>query len=257
MNVDLVLFSSFFFLFGLSIGSFLLVLADRIPRNEGFTTGGSYCEYCHHGLSSLDLIPVISFLFLRGKCRYCKKKISWYYPGSELLTGSLFVITYVTIGTTSFPTLLFSIFIVSCLIVIFFADLQSGIIPDKIVYPAIVVIALFQLITQFLLFPLYMYSAIGAGGFFLLLFLLTKGKGMGFGDVKFAVLMGLVLGFPGIVYSLYIAFLTGATLSLILILWKQKTLKSTIPFGPFLVFATLIVLLFPQVVEAIVKVALP
>lgn len=257
MNVDLVLFSSFFFLFGLSIGSFLLVLADRIPRNEGIITGRSHCDYCHHPLSPLDLVPLFSFLLIGGKCRYCKKKLSRYYPVSEASTGILFVITYIAVGSVSIPFLIFSLFIVSCLIVIFFSDIQYGIIPDKIVYPALIITLLFQFADNFTQMPSYIFSSAGAGLFFLALFLITKGKGMGFGDVKFATLMGLVLGFPGIVYSLYIAFLTGAAVSLILILWKQKTLKSTIPFGPFLVFATLVVFLFPQVIEAIVKVVLP
>lgn len=245
------------FLLGLSIGSFLNVLADRFPRDEGVITTRSHCDYCHHTLSPFDLIPVVSFFYLRGKCRYCKKKLSWYYPGGELLTGSLFVITYLVVGTTSFPTLFFSLFIVSALIVIFFSDIKYSIIPDKIVYPAFVSTVLFQLLVNFHMISQYVFSATGAGLFFLALFLVTKGKGMGFGDVKFAVLMGLILGFPGIVYSLYIAFLTGAAVSLILILWKQKTLKSTIPFGPFLVFATLLVFLFPQAIEAVVRMVLP
>lgn len=245
------------FLLGLSVGSFLNVLADRLPHDEGVITGRSHCDYCKHTLSPLDLIPIFSFLWIKGRCRYCKKKLSWYYPLSEVFTGTLFVITYLVVGTASLPTLLFSFFIVSSLLVIFFSDIKYGIIPDKIVYPALFITLFFQSMSNFSVVSSYVFSATGAGLFFLALFLVTKGKGMGFGDVKLAVLMGLLLGFPGIIYSLYIAFLTGASVSLILILWKQKTLKSTIPFGPFLVFSTLIVLLFPQAIEAVVRMVLP
>ncbi len=233
------------------------VVADRIVRDETFVKGKSYCEFCKHPLSFFDLLPIISFLYLRGKCRYCGKKLSWYYPISELVTAFVFAINTVVIGIASPILLLITLFIVSCFLIILFADIKYGIIPDKIVYPLFVGILIFRLLTGVHTLLPYVFSALGAGIFFLLLFLITKGRGMGFGDVKYAVVMGLFLGFPGIIYGLYIAFLTGAFVSFILILWKRKKIKSTIPFGPFLVFGTLSVFFFPQFIEKIVNMVLP
>lgn len=257
MNLDISLFSSLFFLFGLFIGSFLNVLSDRIPRDESFIFGHSYCEECKHHLSPFDLIPLFSFLFLKGRCRYCKKAFSLYYPFAEFVTGLLFLCTYLRFHDDTLPMLVFSLFIVSSLVVLFSSDLKYGILPDKVLLPATAVCVIFYGFIYTTNSAPFLFSALGAGGFFLALFLGTKGKGMGFGDVKLAFFMGLLLGFPGIVYALYIAFLTGAVLSFILILWKKKQVKSTIPFGPFLVSGTLLVLLFPNVIQFFVRMILP
>jgi prepilin signal peptidase PulO-like enzyme (type II secretory pathway) len=140
-------------------------------------------------------------------------------------------------------TLIYYLFIVSSLIVVFFADLKYGIIPDKIIYPAILVSAAYLFINHQSLIINHLLTAVGAFTFFLLLFLVTRGRGMGFGDVKLVILLGLLLGFPKIVVAFYIAFLTGAIIGIILILWGKKKLRgTTIPFGPFLVGGALIAL---------------
>lgn len=254
----------FFFIPGLSIGSFLNVLIDRLPRGESIL-GRSYCESCKKTLSWKDLIPVLSFVYLRGRCRYCKTKLSLYYPLVELLTGILFVFTiyYLLITNLSTNYLISSIYyliIVSSLIVIFFADLKYGIIPDKIIFPAIVVSLIYITIPtfypQFSNIPLsifnHLLSAVGALLFFLFIYLIAKGKGMGLGDVKLSFLIGLVLGFPGAVLALYIAFLTGGFIGIILILWKKKTLISAIPFGPFLVIGCGISLFFQDQITQVI-----
>ncbi len=248
----------FIFILGLSIGSFLNVLIDRLPRNESIL-GRSYCESCKKSLSWKDLIPVLSFIYLRGRCRYCRTPFSYNYPLVELLTGVLFVFTYLylnkPISNFQFPPLLqgfagqamfnfspdpiysllstlYYLIVVSSLIVIFFADLKYGIIPDKIVFPAIIVSFAYLFITHppagdagNSLILNHLLSALGDFLFFLFIYLITKGKGMGLGDVKLAFLMGLVLGFPGTVLALYIAFLTGGFIGIILILWKKKKVK--------------------------------
>lgn len=257
MEFEALLYFFFFFILGLFVGSFLCLTADRIIRDETFLKGRSYCEYCKHTLSFWDLFPVASFLFMGGKCRYCQKKLSWRYPFSEVTTGVVFVLTYMAIGISSFPQLLFYLFVVSALLVILLSDVQYGIIPDKIVYPLFLFILLFRVLTGEHMYATFFLSSLGSGVFFLLLFLLTKGKGMGFGDVKFSFVIGFLLGFPATVYALYIAFLTGAFVSLILILWRRKQIKSTIPFGPFLVVGTMIVLFSPESVETIVRMVLP
>lgn len=244
----------FLFIIGISIGSFLNVLIDRFARDESVIKGRSYCEFCKHTLSWIDLIPVVSFLWLKGRCRYCKRKLSWYYPIIELTTGSLFILTPLFLMNTgvisyelSFEVLaifIFYLFTVSCLMVVLFADIKYGIIPDKVTYPLCLVAGIFILFSHQNFFISHILSAIGACLFFLGLFALTRGKGMGLGDVKFVFVMGLLLGFPGIVFSLYVAFLTGAILSLILIVLRKKKMRgATIAFGPFLVLGTYIVLL--------------
>lgn len=260
----------FIFIIGLFVGSFLNVLADRLPRGEAVIKGRSRCEKCKKTLKWYDLIPLLSFIFLKGRCRYCKARLSFYYPTIEFVTGVLFAIAaYYILNNFQFLilnfysifnfkflfTLFYYLFIVSSLIVVFFADLKYGIIPDKIVFPTIVIVSLYLFINHSSLTRLQMPSALADGGqvlnhllsaasaglFFLLLSLIKirKHSAMGFGDVKFAFLMGLVLGFPNIVVSLYVAFLTGAIVGIILIIWRKKKLEgATISFGPFLVLGT-------------------
>jgi leader peptidase (prepilin peptidase) / N-methyltransferase len=242
----------FVFVLGIFIGSFLNVLADRLPRGESAVKGRSHCEKCKKTLRWHDLIPLLSFIFLKGKCRYCRTRLSGYYPTVELMTGALFMLTaYLVLGNFQFSifnfqlivSLIYSLFIVSCLIVIFFADLKYEIIPDKIVLSATTVSVLYLVFYNQNEILFHLFSALGACLFFLALFIGTKGKGMGFGDVKFAFLMGLILGYPSIIIGLYIAFLTGAIVGCIIVLWRRKKIFGTlIPFGPFLVTGTYIAL---------------
>jgi len=258
------------FVIGIFVGSFLNVVVDRLPRKETIAKGKSHCEFCKKELAWYDLIPLLSFLLLKGKCRYCHKKLSLYYPIIELSTGVLFVLAYVYINSQfsilnfqlinqflipnlsifnlqSLISLVYYLFIVSSFIVVFFSDLKYGIIPDKIVFPAIVVTFFYLLIINPQSLIINLFSALGAWAFFLILFLITRGKGMGFGDVKLAFLLGLILGFPKIILALYLAFLTGAFLGIILILCKKKkSIKETIPFGPFLIIGSLIALFWGE-----------
>lgn len=249
---------SFIFIGGLFFGSFLNVLIDRLPKGRSVIGGRSYCDHCKKNLAWYDLVPILSFLLLKGKCRYCHNPLSLYYPVVELITGLLFagVVFFLGRPTTNvitIVTVIYYLFIMSSLIVVFFADLKYGIIPDKIIFP----MAFFSLSYLFLihnsLFTIHMLAAVGAFAFFFFLFFITRGKGMGFGDVKFSFLMGLFLGFPSIVIAFYIAFLTGAIYGCILIVWKRKILFGTsVPFGPFLVFGTLTVFFFGEQIKQVV-----
>ena len=231
------------------------MLIDRLPKEESPLVGRSRCDLCLHKLSWLDLIPLVSFIILQGKCRYCKKFIGWKYPITEATTGLLFILTayympYHSSGSYLID-LIYYIFIISILIVIFFTDLFYGIIPFWAV-----VLGSASAILWHLLFPAadisilnYVLSAIGSFLAFLCLFLITKRRGIGFGDVMYVFFMGLVLGFPTTILGFYIAFITGALISLILIGLKKKKMKGgTIPFGPFLVTGTFISLLWGNVI---------
>jgi leader peptidase (prepilin peptidase)/N-methyltransferase len=241
------------FILGIFVGSFLNVVIDRLPRKETIIRGRSHCEFCKKELAWYDLIPLFSFLILKGKCRYCHRPIGLLYPVIEFSTGILFLATFVFVyglnfqftsfdlQLNTFISLVYYLIIISSFIIIFFEDLEFGIIPDIVVFPAIIITLAYLFIIHALLLIVYLSSAVLACAFFLILFLITKGKGMGFGDVKLAFLLGLILGFPKIILALYLAFLTGAFVGIILILWKKKkSIKETIPFGPFLIAGFLI-----------------
>ncbi len=256
------------FILGLAIGSFLNCLVYRINKEDslrGLLKGRSYCPKCKKQLLWYDNIPLLSFIFLKGNCRWCHFSIGVHYPLVELLTGVLSLMVYkflLTNQISDFPNFLaggqFSIphftslsqgwlngflggiyyfLITYALIAVFLSDLLYRTIPDQIIYPAIVIALIWSIVNSQWLMIL---SGIGGAAFFFLLVLLTRFKGMGVGDVKLAGLMGLFLGFPQIILAFYLAFLTGATVGVILILLGKKKLKSQIAFGPFLVVASFI-----------------
>jgi leader peptidase (prepilin peptidase)/N-methyltransferase len=264
------MFSFVVFLLGLSVGSFLNVVICRLETKEPILIGRSHCPKCRAVLKWYDLIPVLSFLIQRGKCRYCGQKISLQYPLVELATGSLFLGVQFLIFRSSTPDILSNIssfyylLMICFLIIIFVYDLKHYIIPDKIVYPAISISFIYQLSNGFdklaidlypepaegyKLFISYLLAAFLASAFFLGLILVSHGKWMGLGDVKLAFLMGLILGWPNILAALFLAFLFGAVIGVALIIFGKKGLKSQVPFGPFLSGATILIMLFAPFVD--------
>jgi len=242
------------FAFGLCVGSFLNVLIDRLPRGEQIIKGRSYCDHCRKSLSFFDLIPLLSFLLLKGRCRYCGKKISFYYPLVELITAISFILVFYYFKTQLLITI-YLLLITSCLIVIFFADLKYGIIPDEMIITGIVATVLHIFISSYLhilscqLFHCFVVSLLPGlltAFFFLVLLLITYGRGMGLGDVKLSFLMGFLLGWPKIAVAIYLAFLTGALVGVILILIGKKKFGQIIPFGPFLVVGTFIAMFWGE-----------
>lgn len=247
-----ILFYFIIFIFGLAVGSFLNSIIYRLKTGESFLFTRSYCPYCKHILGWQDLIPLVSFLILKGKCRYCQNSISLQYPLVELATGLLFVYVAFQWLNGSMATWLnffYLLFVVSILIIIFVSDLRYYIIPDKIIYPAILVSGIWYLVSGIFL-NLYtkyeilntIYAAFGASAFFLAIVLISHGKWMGWGDPKLAFFMGLLLGFPNILIALFLSFFIGAIIGIGLIISGKKTLKSEVPFGPFLVTGTFIAL---------------
>ena len=186
----------FVFIIGLILGSFFNVLGDRLPQGKSIL-GRSSCDSCHHILSWMDLIPVISFLLLRGKCRYCHKNFSVQYPFSEIGTGVLFLLIFFKFQDNIFIdpiNFILNLFFASILIIIFLSDLKYRIIPDIIVFPSIVVVFISLVLTNQNLIP-HLLTGTVAFLFFLFIHIITKGNGMGFGDVKFSFLIGLFLDF--------------------------------------------------------------
>ena len=219
------------FIFGLIIGSFLNACISRIPRGESIAAPPSHCESCNRRLSPLDLIPVFSWLFLQGKCRYCNTQISIKYPLIELLTGVLFVIIFLGAGLSN--QFLPSLFLTSLLIIISFIDLEYYLIPNKVIVTGFVLGIVFHIVIPYLPWLDILLGFLVGGGILYLLAIASKG-GMGGGDIKLAALIGFYQGLQGVLLSLFIGSFIGGTIGILLILTKIKSRKDPIPFGPFL-----------------------
>ena len=242
----------FIFLFGLFIGSFLNALLYRLDKEESVLKGRSFCPSCRHTLAWFDLIPVLSWLYLKGKCRYCGKKISVQYLAVEVSTAFLFALAFLRFEPSGFFNfLIFSYYLalICFLIVIFIYDLRTYLILDKVIYPAILFVLFFKI---FFVFQDYLentllvdlMSALGAAGFFFFLVVITKGQGMGMGDVKLAFFMGLLLGWPQIIVALFLSFFVGSVVGVGLVSLNKKGWKSQVPFGPFLAGATILMIFY-------------
>lgn len=243
----MLVFYIFIFLFGLSVGSFLNCVIWRLEKEESLM-GRSYCPNCKHKLIWLDLIPVSSYFYLKGKCRYCNKKISIQYPLVEIITGLIFLLIfrfYPAYNLQEFIALCFMLYVSCSMIVIFVYDLRHYMIPDKVLLPAIAITFIYQLVINSKPHILnYLLSALITAGFFLAIYLMSKGEWMGFGDVKLAILLGLVLGFPNILLGIFLGFLFGAIIGGGLIFLNKKELKSQMPFAPFLIAGTGVAMFF-------------
>ncbi len=224
----------FLFVLGSVIGSFLNVLIDRIPNEEDIIWTPSHCDHCKKRLRWFELIPLVSYVISRGRCRRCKKKLSLQYPVIEFLTGIGFVLLF-QLFFVSWPLLIALYAILAAAIAIFVIDLKHQIIPDSMLMFLLGI----ALVLGYFLPPgsrmTYLANGVAAGTFFFLLWIMTRSKGIGFGDVKLVSIIGLFLGHPKTVIALYAAFLTGAILSVILIISRRAGMKSRIAFGPFLI----------------------
>lgn len=251
----------YIFLLGLFIGSFLNVLADRLSKEE--TIGGrSRCDKCKHKLAWFDLIPIISFTLLKGKCRYCRAPISIGHVYAEIITGVVFILTWYLshLFYSALPLHIVHVVIAGILIVMLLSDIRYQIIPDEMqIALGLAGIARFFFLTVSLYRPiipqiynmeyLYLVGQLLGGGVIvalplLAIFLITKGKGMGFGDVKLTFNMGLVLGMWNGLYALYIGFISGGIVGAYILITKKAKLKSKIAFGPFLILGLYIMLFY-------------
>jgi len=226
------------FIVGSAVGSYLNNVISRSVKGES-NIGRSYCDHCHKTLSTIDLVPILSFIALGAKCRYCKKPLSWQYPFVELLTAFLFTSAFyllVSTGPISIITVLFYFFLISVSIVVAVIDIKYYLIPTTFVYLA----SLITLFYNFFILPTYLFyehiiAAFAVAFFFLIIVVATRGKGMGQGDIVLVFLIGMVLGYQNTFAAMFIAFLLGALISVALILIGKKRFGQTIPFAPFLI----------------------
>jgi len=247
MHLDFFLYL-FIFVFGTIVGSFLNVVALRYNTGLPIARGRSQCFSCGKNLEWYELIPVLSFIFLRGRCSECKSAISWQYPSIEFITGALFLAAFIRIGFSEY--LLYYLCFIALLIVISIYDIRHKIIPNDLVY-------LFSGLALLMCLHMWMYADaehvlldLSAGPIlalpFALLWLISQGRWIGLGDAKLALGIGFMLGLVHGISAIVLAFWMGAAWSIVALLLSKKrlTMKSEIPFGPFLVIGTLIIFLF-------------
>jgi leader peptidase (prepilin peptidase) / N-methyltransferase len=223
---------------GLLVGSFFNVLIARLPEGESLVTPGSRCPHCGHPVRPYDNVPVLSWLWLRGRCRDCGEPISARYPLVEALTGVLCALVVVAKGADEDAWL--GIALVLTLVPVTFIDLDHRIIPNRIVGPSAVVALVILALTDVDALPDHLIAAVAAGGFFLLA-ALAYPRGMGMGDVKLAALLGLYLG-SSVAPALLAAMLSGTLVGGAIIARKgvAEGRKTAVPFGPFLALGALV-----------------
>ena len=228
---------------GLVVSSFLNVCIDRLPERASIVSPPSHCPACGRRLAPFDLIPLLSYLLLRGRCRYCGAPIPRRVLLVESVTGLLFVLLWYRYGLSLW--LLLATLYTCFFIVIFFIDLEHQLVLNRVIYPAIVVALLaIPLTPNHDAAELLGGGAIGFGLLFLIAFIYPAGMGMG--DVKLATFIGLVVGFPSVFAALLISFVAGGLVGGGLLLTGLKGRKDPIPFAPFLVAGGMVAMLYGQ-----------
>lgn len=249
------------FIFGAALGSFSLVLAWRMHDKTDWVKGRSKCDHCSHELSSLDLIPIVSWLALRGKCHYCKTPISKQVLAVEVLLGSIWALSwqfwpYQLESISGYMLLAVWAVITVILSSLFWYDYRWYILPNKLVYTLLGLSLVYGVTKGFAVdysaWSVIILPIVAAGllsGLFFALYTFSRGKWIGFGDVRLAVPIGIILGTPLFAWMmLFIASVLGILFALPSIVSGKKKLSSKVPFGPLLILATIIVVLFGQVI---------
>ncbi|MBP6943066.1 MAG: prepilin peptidase [Candidatus Buchananbacteria bacterium] len=236
------------FIIGAILGSFLLVAIERGEQGQSWVWARSQCPSCKMDLQPLDLIPLISFIGLRGKCRTCKKPISWRYPLVELLGGAaLAVVTAAVIGS-QLPLepmewlswgriLLFAIM----LLILAIYDWRWQLLPDRLTLPMIAIVAVINFWSGLSWQSLLIGAAVG-GGFFLIQFLISRGRWLGGGDIRLGVLLGVMFGWPQMLVAIMSGYIIGAIIGIYLLVTKRRTRGAELPLGLYLAIGALITL---------------
>ena len=225
-------------LLGILTGSFLNVCIYRIPKGASVAFPPSHCTKCNHPLKIRDLIPMISYMILQGKCRYCGETISLQYPLIEVLNGLFYVFLFKIFGF-SFLFISYAI-LISLLITVTWIDFQHQVIPDEVIIFGFVFSLFFHLFHDaHFIFRNGILGFFIAGGVFLLIALMSNGA-MGGGDIKLMTMLGFWLGWKNITLIILLSFFIGAVVSIVLIITKIKRSKDYVPFAPFIALATVI-----------------
>lgn len=234
----------FLFVIGTALASFINVLVWRIHKKVGFVKGRSYCESCSNELAWYHNIPVLSYFILRGSCAFCHKKIPRIYPVSEFVLGLFFLFIFYWYQFSFSLEFFRDLIILLFLFFIFLYDFRFREILD---IPTLVFGSVFFAFSGVLGWHSWASMVIGiliGSGFFLLQYVVSKGKWIGGGDIRLGFLMGVILGWPQILVALFIAYLLGAVSSLVLVAMKKKKLASETAFGTYLTLATFVTMFF-------------
>lgn len=247
------------FIFGAITGSFLNCLIWRLHKKESLL-GRSYCPKCQQQIAWYDNFPIFSYLFLGGKCRHCKKNISIQYPLVELICALLFTLafynnfqfSFIAAGQASVDhklilNLIKDWFVIAVMIIIFIYDLRWYLILDSVSLPACLVIFALNLLAGDSWQNLLISGIIG-GSFFLIQFVISKGKWIGGGDIRLGLLIGLILGWPNVLVAIFIAYFIGSIVGVGLIISGRKKWGSKVPMGIFLTVATIIALFWGDII---------
>lgn len=246
------------FFLGLCVGSFINVVIMRTLRGEDFLWGRSHCDACGRELQWWEMIPLLSFIALRGRCRTCHKEIDIMHFVVELLTGLLFVwwwvIGFAFFQLTQTPlTVLQPVFwlvVGLIMLVIVVVDIRSFIIPDWATLLLFFLTLLYRIVLiatnahQPVDFAWALFGSLLLLSFFLLLWFITAKKGIGFGDVKLVFPLGLLMGWPSMFVGIFLAFIIGAVVGIGLLFAKKTAFGRALPFGPFLILGTFLSLLY-------------
>ena len=235
----------FWTLMGLAVGSFLNVVADRLPNDESIVSPPSHCGACGRKLTSLEMIPVVSFLVLRGRCRTCGASIGVRVLWVELATGVLFAWAASRASLSDWRGLLHLVLVsayFAVLVAVTVTDLEHGLILDKVIYPAIALALIEILLTGSQVWlSRVLGGVVGAGVIALIIWL--SSEGMGWGDAKLAGFIGLVTGWPGVGFALFLAFVVGGLVAGVLLATGRKRRGQTVALGPFLAAGGAVLLL--------------
>jgi len=247
-NID-PLFTIFVLTLGLIIGSFLNCLIWRIYKEESIL-GRSYCPRCRHAISWYDNIPVISFIILRAKCRYCKNDISWQYPLVEIVTAILFYLSFNNaIVSPQFSWLLIRDWLlIITIIIVFVYDARWQMLPMNLIWPMTFIFFVLNIILGVAVINIVVTGILTAS-FFLIQYILTKRRGLGEGDIWLGLLLGVSFPtFNKIFLLLFLAYAIGSLIGISLMLIKKKSGKMKIALGPFLAFGAIITLIWGELI---------
>jgi len=269
MEITLVVF---LILIGAACGSFVGAMTWRMRKKMDWVKDRSICEHCKHKLNGLDLIPILSWMTLRGKCRYCRKSIGWLAIGLEVGTAAVFAMSYffwplgeIFIGN-NIDFVQFGLFAIWLIIVVMMAallvyDARWRLLPNKILFPLIGVTAVFAILSNIFVQQLSVIdfliqislAMLPVAGVYFVLHLVSRGKWIGFGDVKFGIVVGLLVNWLAAVLVLAGANLIGTLAMSPMLLARKMNMNSKIPFGPFLIVATFLVFLFSSELTHLVE----
>ncbi len=233
------------FVLGCCIGSFINAAEYRLAAGEGVVRGRSHCRNCSYTLAWYDLAPLLSFVILAGKCRSCKRAISWQYPAVELVTGLLFVAAYFlqrpAIEALQTAVLIRDLLVVSVAVFLFVYDYKYSLLPDAVTLPGIIIFAASSLVFG-MPWAAVLIGILFGGGFFLLQYLVSRGKWVGDGDIRYGAMIGGLFGWPAVLVALFLSYIFGAVFGVGLLLSGRKQPGDAIPFGTFLSIGMLVTL---------------